>query len=201
VISGTKISRKTDIVTDHFSDAVHGVTTTTSITDFETDDTTNQRRATRQTNFAGSSHEVTSLLNYDTLGNVTKRSSSYTGSGLSPVGTHTTEYEYDNHGNKTSEKDTSSSPARGSSYTYDDELHQFVTQETRFGGGVGLTTSHQIGYGVAFGVPTLTTDANGNRSIFEYDGFGRLVGSISDTDDGSRSTASYSYDASFPLSA
>ncbi|EMO71043.1 hypothetical protein LEP1GSC130_1538 [Leptospira santarosai str. 200403458] len=199
--SGTKISRKTDIVTDHFSDAVHGVTTTTSITDFETDDTTNQRRATRQTNFAGSSHEVTSLLSYDTLGNVTKRSSSYTGSGLSPVGTHTTEYEYDNHGNKTSEKDTSSSPARGSSYTYDDELHQFVTQETRFGGGVGLTTSHQIGYGVAFGVPTLTTDANGNKSIFEYDGFGRLVGSISDTDEGSRSTASYSYDSSFPLSA
>ncbi|WP_081385975.1 SpvB/TcaC N-terminal domain-containing protein [Leptospira santarosai] len=201
VLDGAKIRRKTDIVTDHFSDAVHGVTTTTSITDFETDDTTNQRRATRQTNFAGSSHEVTSILSYDTLGNVTKRGSSYTGSGLSPVGTHTTEYEYDNHGNKTSEKDTSSSPARGSSYTYDDELHQFVTQETRFGGGVGLTTSHQIGYGVAFGVPTLTTDANGNKSIFEYDGFGRLVGSISDTDDGSRSTASYSYDASFPLSA
>ncbi|EMF91976.1 hypothetical protein LEP1GSC005_4168 [Leptospira santarosai str. ST188] len=76
-----------------------------------------------------------------------------------------------------------------------------MTQETRFGGGVGLTTSHQIGYGVAFGVPTLTTDANGNKSIFEYDGFGRLIGSISDTDEGSRSTASYSYDASFPLSA
>ncbi|EMO21338.1 virulence plasmid 65kDa B protein [Leptospira santarosai str. HAI134] len=201
VISGTKISRKTENVTDHFSDAVHGVTTTTSVTDFETDDTTNQRRATRQTNFAGSSHEVTSLLSYDTLGNVTKRSSSYTGSGLSPVGTHTTEYDYDTYGNRTQERDTSSSPARGTSYTYDDELHQFVTQETRFGGGVGLTTSHQIGYGVAFGVPTLTTDANGNKSIFEYDNFGRLVGSISDTDDGSRSTASYSYDASFPLSA
>ncbi|EMM86577.1 virulence plasmid 65kDa B protein [Leptospira santarosai str. 2000027870] len=201
ILDGSKIRRKTENVTDHFSDAVHGVTTTTSITDFETDDTTNQRRATRQTNFAGSSHEVTSLLNYDTLGNVTKRSSSYTGSGLSPVGTHTTEYDYDTYGNRTQERDTSSSPARGTSYTYDDELHQFVTQETRFGGGVGLTTSHQIGYGVAFGVPTLTTDANGNRSIFEYDNFGRLVGSISDTDDGSRSTASYSYDASFPLSA
>ncbi|WP_407936729.1 SpvB/TcaC N-terminal domain-containing protein [Leptospira santarosai] len=201
VLDGTKIRRKTDIVTDHFSDAVHGVTTTTSVTDFETDDTTNQRRATRSVTFSGSSHEVTSLLNYDTLGNVTKRSSSYTGSGLSPVGTHTTEYDYDTYGNRTQERDTSSSPARGSSYTYDDELHQFVTQETRFGGSVGLTTSHQIGYGVAFGVPTLTTDANGNKSIFEYDNFGRLIGSISDTDEGSRSTASYSYDASFPLSA
>ncbi|UZN08982.1 hypothetical protein M5D10_03960 [Leptospira santarosai] len=201
ILDGSKIRRKSDNVTDHFSDAVHGVTTTTSITDFETDDTTNQRRATRQTNFDGSSHEITSLLSYDSLGNLTKRSSSYTGSGLSPVGTTTTEYDYDTYGNRTQERDTSSSPARGSSYVYDNELHQFVTQETRFGGGVGLTTSHQIGYGVAFGVPTLTTDANGNRSIFEYDGFGRLVGSISDTDDGSRSTASYSYDASFPLSA
>ncbi|WP_141638376.1 hypothetical protein, partial [Leptospira santarosai] len=82
---------------------------------------------TRQTNFAGSSHEVTSLLSYDILGNVTKRSSSYTGSGLSLVGTTTMEYDYDTYGNRTQERDTSSSPARGSSYTYDDELHQFVT--------------------------------------------------------------------------
>ncbi|WP_083865753.1 SpvB/TcaC N-terminal domain-containing protein, partial [Leptospira sp. Fiocruz LV4135] len=103
ILDGSKIRRKTDIVTDHFSDAVHGVTTTTSVTDFETDDTTNQRRATRSVTFSGSSHEVTSLLSYDTLGNLVKRSSSYTGSGLSPVGTHTTEFEYDNHGNKTSE--------------------------------------------------------------------------------------------------
>ncbi|EQA80440.1 virulence plasmid 65kDa B protein [Leptospira alstonii serovar Pingchang str. 80-412] len=42
VISGTKISRKTDSTTDHFTDAVHGVTTTISTTDFETDDTTNK---------------------------------------------------------------------------------------------------------------------------------------------------------------
>ncbi|MDI7186105.1 polymorphic toxin type 10 domain-containing protein [Leptospira santarosai] len=40
-----------------------------------------------------------------------------------------------------------------------------------------------------------------SHSKSEYDNFGRLVGSISGTDDGSRSTASYSYDASFPLSA
>ncbi|ASV12350.1 hypothetical protein B2G51_12380 [Leptospira santarosai] len=201
VLDGTKIRRKTDIVTDHFSDSVHGVTTTTSITDFETDDTTNQRRATRSVTFSGSSHEVTSILSYDTLGNLVKRGSSYTGSGLSPVGTHTTEFEYDTYGNRTAERDTSSSPARGSSYTYDDELHQFVTQETRFGGSIQFSTNHQIGYTTAFGVPTLTTDANGNKSTFEYDNFGRLVGSISDTDDGSRTTASYSYDSSFPLSS
>ncbi|OLY65159.1 hypothetical protein BWD11_05330 [Leptospira santarosai serovar Grippotyphosa] len=201
VLDGAKIRRKTESVTDHFSDAVHGVTTTTSITDFETDDTTNQRRATRSVTFSGSSHEITSILSYDTLGNLTKRSSSYTGSGLSPVGTHTTEYDYDTYGNRTQERDTSSSPARGSSYTYDDELHQFVVQETKFGGSIQFSTNHQIGYTTAFGVPTLTTDANGNKSTFEYDNFGRLVGSISDTDDGSRTTASYSYDASFPLSA
>ncbi|EKQ37426.1 hypothetical protein LEP1GSC025_4832 [Leptospira interrogans str. 2002000621] len=58
MINGTKISRKTESTTDHFSDTVHGVTTTTSITDFETDDTTNQRRATRSVGLSGSSHEI-----------------------------------------------------------------------------------------------------------------------------------------------
>ncbi|AZQ04234.1 SpvB/TcaC N-terminal domain-containing protein [Leptospira mayottensis] len=201
VFSGAKISRKTDSVTDHFSDSVHGVTTTTSVTDFETDDTTNQRRATRSVTFSGSSHEITSLLSYDSRGNLTKRVSSYTGSGLSPVGSQTTEYETDNHGNQTLEKDTSSSPARGSSYVYDNELNQFVTQETKFGGSISFTTTHQIHYGSAFGVPTLTTDPNGNQTFFEYDDFGRLVRTSSDTDDGTTTTANYSYDASFPLSA
>ncbi|EMO81102.1 hypothetical protein LEP1GSC126_0662 [Leptospira kirschneri str. 200801774] len=201
VISGTKISRKSESTTDHFSDSVHGVTTTTSITDFETDDTTNQRRATRSVTNSGSSHEITSLFSYDTRGNLIKRASSYTGSGLSTVGTHTTEFEYDNFGNKTVEKDTSSSPARGNSYKYDDELNQFVTQETKFGGSVVLTTTHQVNYSTAFGVPTVTTDPNGNKSYFEYDNFGRLIRTSSDTDVGTLTTANYGYDSSFPLSA
>ncbi|EKR98136.1 RHS repeat protein, partial [Leptospira mayottensis 200901122] len=50
-------------------------------------------------------------------------------------------------------------------------------------------------------VPTLTTDPNGNQTFFEYDDFGRLVRTSSDTDDGTTTTANYSYDASFPLSA
>ncbi|UML79774.1 SpvB/TcaC N-terminal domain-containing protein [Leptospira kirschneri] len=201
ILNGAKISRKTDSVTDHFTDTVHGVTTTTSITDFETDDITNQRRATRSVAFAGSSHEITSLLSYDSRGNVTKRVSSYTGSGLSSVGTHTTEYDYDNHGNQTLEKDTSSSPARGTSYVYDNELHQFVTQETKFGGSISFTTTHQIGYGPAFGVPTTTTDPNGNKIYFEYDGYGRQIRTSADTEDGTRTISTHSYDSSFPLSA
>ncbi|WP_233431437.1 RHS repeat domain-containing protein, partial [Leptospira santarosai] len=47
----------------------------------------------------------------------------------------------------------------------------------------------------------ITSQLIPSHSKSEYDNFGRLVGSISDTDEGSRSTASYSYDASFPLSA
>ncbi|EMO56062.1 RHS repeat-associated core domain protein [Leptospira santarosai str. CBC1416] len=47
----------------------------------------------------------------------------------------------------------------------------------------------------------ITSQLIPSHSKSEYDNFGRLVGSISDTDDGSRSTASYSYDSSFPLSA
>ncbi|WP_082270510.1 SpvB/TcaC N-terminal domain-containing protein [Leptospira interrogans] len=201
VLNGAKISRKTESITDHFTDTVHSVTTTTSVTDFETDDTTNQRRATRSVTFSGSSHEITSLLSYDSRGNVTKRVSSYTGSGLSPVGSHTTEYDYDNHGNQTLEKDTSSSPARGTSYSYDNELNQFVTQETKFGGSISFTTTHQIGYGPAFGLPATTTDPNGNKSYFEYDNFGRLTRASADTDDGTRTVATHSYDSSFPLSA
>ncbi|WP_232422267.1 SpvB/TcaC N-terminal domain-containing protein [Leptospira interrogans] len=201
VLNGAKISRKTDTTTDHFTDTVHGVTTTTSVTDFETDDTTNQRRATRSVTFSGSSHEITSLLSYDSRGNLTKRVSSYTGSGLSPVGSHTTEYDYDNHGNQTLEKDTSSSPARGTSYSYDNELNQFVTQETKFGGSISFTATHQIGYGPAFGLPTTTTDPNGNKSYFEYDNFGRLTRASADTDDGTRTISTHSYDSSFPLSA
>ncbi|EMY76557.1 virulence plasmid 65kDa B protein [Leptospira weilii serovar Ranarum str. ICFT] len=173
-ISGTKISRKTDTTTDHFSDTVHGVTSTTNITDFDTDDTTNQRRTTRSVANSGSSHEITSLFSYDSRGNLAKRVSSYTGSGLGPVGSHTTEFEYDSHGNQTTEKDSSSSPARGSSYKYDNELNQFVTQETKFGGSIQIPTTYQIHYGSAFGSPTTTTDANGNKSIFEYDEYGRL---------------------------
>ncbi|EKP85995.1 RHS repeat protein [Leptospira interrogans serovar Grippotyphosa str. 2006006986] len=65
------------------------------------------------------------------------------------------------------------------------------------GGSITLTTTHQIGYGSAFGVPTTTTDPNGNKSYFEYDNFGRLVRTSSDTDVGTLTTASYSYDSVF----
>ncbi|EMN94161.1 RHS repeat protein [Leptospira interrogans serovar Medanensis str. UT053] len=155
VINGTKISRKTESTTDHFSDTVHGVTTTTSITDFETDDTTNQRRATRSVGLSGSSHEITSLLSYDTRGNLIKRASSYTGSGLSPVGTLTT-----------------------ASYSYDSSFP--LSAKTTFVMGTGDPdfVSRTYTDGMGRNIYTVKSASNGNFAItgrIVYDGTGKLV--------------------------
>ncbi|WP_406600534.1 SpvB/TcaC N-terminal domain-containing protein [Leptospira sanjuanensis] len=200
-LHGYKISGRTESTIDHFSDVSHGSVTISNSTDFETDDTTNQRRVTRSVTNSGSSHEITSLLSYDTKGNLTKRGSSYTGSGLPAAGAHTTEFEYDNFGNKTVEKDTSGSPARGTSYTFDNELNQFVIQKVSFGGSIQFPTQYKIDYSSAFGSPTEETDANGNKSYFEYDSYGRMTRSSADTDDGTRTISTYSFNTSFPLSA
>ncbi|WP_139356754.1 RHS repeat domain-containing protein, partial [Leptospira alexanderi] len=79
--------------------------------------------------------------------------------------------------------------------------NQFVIQKVNFGGSISFTTTHQINYESAFGAPTTITDPNGNKIYFEYDGYGRLTRASADTDDGTRTVATHSYDSSFPLSA
>ncbi|WP_243398024.1 SpvB/TcaC N-terminal domain-containing protein [Leptospira kmetyi] len=200
-LDGYKISRKTESSTDHFSDGAHSSVTISNSTDFETDDTTNQRRAARQVSFSGSAHETISILSYNSVGNLIKNVATYTGGGLPAVSSKTLEYDYDSYGNQTLEKDSSGSPNRGTTHSYDNELHQFVIQKTSFGGSIQFPTQYKIDYGSAFGSATEETDANGNKSYFEYDSYGRIVRSSADTDDGTRVVTNHSYSSSFPLSA
>uniref|UniRef100_UPI0004660BA7 RHS repeat-associated core domain-containing protein n=1 Tax=Leptospira licerasiae TaxID=447106 RepID=UPI0004660BA7 len=201
VFNGYNLTKKTDVSTDHYADSAHSSQSFTSVTDFETDSTTNQTRPKKTVSLSASSHETTSNLTYDSQGNLTRNAVTYTGSGLPSVPANITEYEYDTYGNQTEERNVSSSPARGTSYVYDDQLHQFVKEQTSFGGSLQLKTRYTTNYGKAFGSPDDSTDPNGNKSYFEYDDFGRLVESSADTDSGIKVLAVYEYGSNFPFSA
>ncbi|MCR1795601.1 hypothetical protein K0V43_18710, partial [Leptospira sp. id769339] len=201
VLNGYNISKKTEMFTDHYSDGAHPSVQTTNITDFETINATNQTRVKRSVSLSGSANEITSLFTYDGQGNQIRSVVSYTGSGLAPASPKITDISYDSLGNVLSERDSSSSPARGTEYEYDTELRQFVVEKTSFGGSVRLRTRFEINYTSSFGAPNRVTDPNGNKTIFEYDSFGRITKSSVDTDQGTKVSAIYSYDPNFPLSA
>ncbi|GBF40173.1 SpvB/TcaC N-terminal domain-containing protein [Leptospira johnsonii] len=201
IFNGYNLTKKTDVNTDHYADSAHVSQTFTSVTDFETDSTTNQTRPKKAVSLSGSSHETTSNLTYDSQGNLIRNSVTYTGSGLPAVTASIVEYEYDTYGNRTEEKNVSASSARGISYAYDDQLHQFIKEKTNFGGSLQLKTRYTTNYGKAFGSPDDSTDPNGNKAYFDYDDYGRLVESSADTDSGIKTLANYSYSADFPLSA
>ncbi|WP_425324577.1 SpvB/TcaC N-terminal domain-containing protein [Leptospira wolffii] len=200
-LDGYNIVKRTQVTTDHYSDTAHASQVTTIVTDFENVASTNQTRTKKVVSLAGTSNEITSNLTYDTRGNLTRNVTGYTGSGLPSVSSKTIEYDYDSYGNRTQERDLSGSPSRGTSYAYDNELHQFVTEKTSFGGSIQFMTRSTIDYGKAFGSPNDTTDSNGNKTYFEYDDFGREIEISADTENGAKTLAVYVYGSSYPLSS
>ncbi|PKA19088.1 hypothetical protein CH377_14790 [Leptospira haakeii] len=199
--SGYNLTKQTSSDTDWFSDGAHSSTTQITITDFETISTTNQLRAKKTVSLAASANETTTTNTYDSVGNLIRKQTNYTGSGLAAVSPNITEYTYDSLGNTLSEKNVSGNPARGMEYVYDNELKIFVTEKTSFGGSIRFRTQYQIDYTSAFGSPIQTTDPNGNKTNYEYDAYGRSVVTKVDTDEGNKVLATYSYNSSFPLSA
>ncbi|TGM95209.1 hypothetical protein EHR06_19060 [Leptospira dzoumogneensis] len=200
-LNGYNLSKKTETITDLFSDSAHPSVSITNITEFETITLSNQTRTKKSVNLAGSSNEVSTSVTYDTQGNPIRSVTSYTGSGLGVVPPKITEISYDTLGNLISQKDVSGNPARGTDFVYDAQLKQFVVEKTSFGGSIRLKNLYTIDYTTAFGSPLQTTDPNGNKTIYEFDSYGRTVKISADTDSGTKVLGTYDYDSSFPLSA
>ncbi|MCK5200056.1 MAG: RHS repeat protein, partial [Spirochaetales bacterium] len=78
-------------------------------------------------------------------------------------------------------------------YTYDNEVHRYVTEieTSSINGGNSYTSS--ITYDYRYGVETSQTDSNENTLSKEYDNFGRLKTIISPYDTGSVKAVEYSY--------
>ena len=84
---------------------------------------------------------------------------------------------------------------------FDAELRQFVVEERYHRESGYLSTTYAINYGPAFGGISEKTDANGNRTYFDYDSYGRLASQRADAENGVETVNTYTYSAEFPMSA
>ncbi len=196
-----EMTGRSESVTDHYSDDAHEAATATSYSRFENIESTNEMRLEWKASLQGTPHETTANYEYDDRGNLTRETTSYTGSGLAPVADRVMEYDYDGYGNRIRETNASGSPARVTEKSYDEHLHQFVTEERARGDRFTLVTGYAINYQSAFGGIDRKTDPNGKSTYFEYDALGRLARERIDADSGTETLQEYVYSTEFPLSA
>jgi len=187
-----ELESKTESVTDHYADGVHGAVTNSSYSEFSYDESTNETRLVYKKDFAGTAHEVRTDYQYDTHGNMTRETARYTGSGLAKPKDRVMRYEYDAYGNRTRTVNESDSPYRISETDFDDVLHQYAVA-TRAVGGITLWTTYEINYASAFGAAQKKTDPNGWSVYYDFDSYGRLVKQRLDTDAGTETLAEYEY--------
>jgi RHS repeat-associated protein len=183
---------KSESVTDHYSDAVHPSVTLLGESFFTYNETTNETRLSYAKKLSGSANETRTDYEYDARGNMTRETTSYTGSGLSKPKDRVIRYEYDDYGNKTRSVNESGKPGRVTETDYDDALHQYPVKERAIG-PVTLETTYTINYASAFGAADSRKDPNGNGVYYEYDGYGRLLRQKLDTDKGVETLAEYEY--------
>ncbi|MES0490481.1 MAG: RHS repeat-associated core domain-containing protein [Leptospirales bacterium] len=196
--------------TDHYQDATHAPFSASAITNFEYVLSTNQQRPVSGIVNSTSAYEVTSYSMYDARGNIVENRVSYTGVGLPNVSDKVITKEYDVYGNVIASEDVSQTPAIRSEMQYETTYNQFPILTRKNTGTMNLDSITQYSYdGPNFGVPTQTTDPNGNSSYIEYDSYGRPIKIKTDTDNGIKTVGRFYYslsgeppgDKEFPLSA
>ena len=199
--TGYSLVSKTGRVIDRFADGVHSQSTDTTLTEFETDETTNTQVVKLRKEHAGSENETAARFTYDFNFNPVTEETEYTGGVLQVPAPRRIFREFDIYGNVISETDRSGSPERKTAIEYDSELHQFVRSKT-VSAPEPLTTRFEYDYGSAFGKVTCTSGPGSQKSFTAYDSLGRISSQSGVISGEKRRLAEFVYrhDA-FPLSA
>ncbi|MDA3900242.1 MAG: SpvB/TcaC N-terminal domain-containing protein, partial [Spirochaetes bacterium] len=195
------LKRRVSRSTDHYSDDLRSPVTTENITEYEYIESTNENREIKTISMPGTDFETVTSVVYNYEGLPELNQVSYTGGTLDKPSDQVVYYEYDSYGNMIREENRSDSPYRVSEITYDSRFKTFPEQSRVLAdGSKWLTENSEYNYDFAFGQMKQKTDANGNRTRFEYDQQGRLSRQYADTDDGEKLFNEYNYsDGTYPM--